>query len=117
MSNLGGYQNLTSFAKKVHGPKVFVVLLIGGGVCLCKGYTVIKEALTQRLDEKKKQAEAAIVHTVKTEGKSNEGLSFKVDDKFRVLDVYEDAVKIEKLEDNNTYFVSTEFIKSISDYK
>ena len=59
----------------------------------------------------------AQIYTVKTEGTSNEGLLFKVNDKFRVLEQDGDAVLIEKIKDeHNPYFVSAKFISSISDY-
>ena len=70
------------------------------------------------LDRKKKQEEAAIVHTVKKDGKSKEGLIFKVGDQFKVLEVDGDAALIERIGDNNNpYFVSVDFLKTISDYR
>ena len=122
MSNLGWYQIITTMAKKVGGPRVLIGLLVGGGAAAGGGAVAcgiaIKNKVAEKLDEKKRQEEAAIVHTVTTEGKSNEGLVFKVGDQFKVLEVDGNAALIEKLGDNNNpYFVSTEFLKSISDYK
>jgi hypothetical protein len=82
------------------------------------GGVAIKNKVAKELDEKKREAAAAVVHTVTTEGQSNEGLDFKIGDQFKVLEVDGDAELIEKLGDNNNpYFVSAEFLKSISDYE
>lgn len=122
MSNLGWYQILTTMAKKVGGPRKLVGLLVGGGAVAgagaMAGGVAIKNKVAKKLDEKKREAEAAIIHTVTTEGQSNEGLLFKIGDQFKVLEVDGDAALIEKLGDsNNPYFVSADFLKSISDYK
>ena len=122
MSNLGWYQIMTTMAKKVGGPLKLAGLLVGGGAVASGGAVAggvaIKNKVAKKLDEKKREAEAAIVHTVTTEGQSNEGLLFKVGDQFKVLEVDGDAALIEKLGDNNNpYFVSADFLKSISDYE
>lgn len=122
MSNLGGYQIMTTMAKKVGGPLRLVVMIFGGGAIVgggaVAGGVAIKNIVAEKRNEKKRQEEAAIVHTVTSEGQSNEGLIFKTGDQFKILDVDGDAALIEKLEDsNNPYFVSVEFLKSISDYE
>ncbi|WP_294412130.1 hypothetical protein [uncultured Ruminococcus sp.] len=122
MGNLGWYQLLTTMAKKVGGPKKLIGLLVGGGALLgggaVAGGSAIKKKVTSELKKKKKTEQAAVVHTVNTEGTSNEGLCFKAGDKFKVLDVDGDAGLIEIIGDNNSpYFVSLKFLSSISDYK
>ena len=72
----------------------------------------------EEFGEKKREAESAVIDRVHTEGKSNEGLLFSVDDTFKVLEIDGDAALIEKIGDeNNPYFVSGCFLESISDYK
>ena len=122
MSNLGWYQILTTMAKKVGGPKQLMGLLIGGGALLgggaVAGGSAIKKKVSSELEKKKKIERAAVVYKVTVEGTSNEGLRFKVGDKFKVLDVDGDAGLIEIIGDSNSpYFVSIKFLKSISDYK
>ena len=122
MGNLGWYQVLTTMAKKVGGPKTLIGLLVGGGAVLgggaVAGGSAIKQKVSSELEKKKKIEQAAVVHTVNAEGTSNEGLHFKVGDKFKVLDVDGDAGLIEIIGDNNSpYFVSLKFLSSISDYK
>jgi hypothetical protein len=122
MSNLGWYQILTSTAKKVGGPKQLIGLIAGGGALLgggaVAGGSVLKKKISSKLAKKRQEAEAAVLYTVYTEGKSNEGLLFKVGDTFKVLETDGDAGLIEKIGDeNNPYFVSLKFLSTISDYK
>ena len=78
MSNLGWYQIMTTVAKKVGGPLKLGGMLVGGGVLIGVGGTsgviAIKKKITDELDKKKQAEQAAIIYTVKKEGKSNEGL-------------------------------------------
>ena len=118
MSNLGWYQVLTTAAKKVGGPKRLVAMLFGSGVLTGvvgdKVYTTIKHSKEAREAENLKLK----VFTVINEGKSNEGLVFHEGDKFRVLEVDNEAVLIEKMGDgNNPYFVAASFLKIISDFE
>ena len=45
MSNLGGYQVLTTVAKMVKGPRNLVLLLIGGGIVIGVGAVKGEEAI------------------------------------------------------------------------
>lgn len=122
MSNLGGYQTLTTIAKKVHGPKNLVILLVGGGIAIGAAATAgggaIKKKIQTEFDKKKKAAEAAVIFTVTKEMRSNEGLLFKTGDKFKILERDGDAGLIELIgNENNPYFVSLKFLSGISDYK
>lgn len=121
MSNLGWYQVMTTMAKRVGGPRRFMALLSGcsaliGGVAVAGG-SKIKKTVDKSLEDKKRIADAAVVYTVAKEGHSNEGLAFNVGDKFKVLEVDGDAALIDKIGDENSpYFVSADFLKSISSY-
>lgn len=122
MSNFGWYQNLTSMANKVGGPKQLICLFLGCGILIGGGAVAtgntIKKKVTAKINKKNQAKKATIVYTVSTDGKSNEGLLFKVGDTFRVLETDGDAGLIEKLGDqNNPYFVSLKFLETISDYK
>ena len=121
MSNLGWYQIMTTMAKKIGGPRRFMALLSGGGVlvggALVAGGSKIKKRIDKSLADKKREADAAFVYTVDTEGHSNEGLSFDVGEKFKVLEVDGDVALIDKLDDKNSpYFVSVNLLQSISSY-
>lgn len=121
MSNLGWYQILTSMAKKVGGPKRLIGLLVGGGALLGSGATAgsnaIKKKVMAELNKKKQAEKAAVIYTVFTDGKSNEGLIFRPGDTFKVLEVDGDAGLIEIVgDDNSPYFVSLNFLESISNY-
>lgn len=123
MSNLGGYQWLTTVAKKVGGPKNLVLVIAGAGAVIYKsGEVAVKQTVKtiKRIKNKEQLSETANteIYTVTAEGVSNEGLEFKIGDQFRVLESDKDAVLIEKSGDNNNpYFVSAELLKNISDYK
>lgn len=123
MSNLGGYQWLTTAAKKVGGPKNLVLVIAGVGAVIYKsGEIAVKQTVKaiKTIKNKEQLLETANtkMYTVTAEGISNEGLEFKIGDQFRVLESDKDAVLIEKIGDNNNpYFVSAELLKNISDYK
>lgn len=122
MSNLGWYQVMTTAAKKVGGPLKLAGLVLGSGIVIGGGTVfggqAVAKKIGKKLDEKKREAESAVIYRVHTEGKSNEGLLFSVDDTFKVLEIDGDAALIEKIGDeNNPYFVSGCFLESISDYK
>lgn len=126
MSNLGGYQVLTTLAKKVGGPDKLVTLLVGGGavaggIVVKGGEFVVKKGKQAIAKSKEKKNDSAIrkdvIYTVERDAESNEGLEFKVGDRFRVLEYDGDAILIELIgNDNNPYFVSGEVLKEISDY-
>ena len=106
MSNLGGYQLLTTFAKKVGGPRNLVALIAGvkGG-----------ERLWNKVKSKENKSDA--VYTIMRDAKSNEGVFLRQGDKYRVLETDEDAVLIELLKnENNPYFVSRYLLENISNY-
>ena len=119
MSNLGLYQSMTTWAKKLGGPlQLGCVVAIGGYVVIrtveAGGKTVVK-AIKKHVKTKGKAPTATYV--VHSEGKSNEGLIFAVGDKFNVLEIADDTVLIEKIGDNsNPYFVSADLLHSISDF-
>nr|WP_177297704.1 hypothetical protein [uncultured Blautia sp.] len=123
MSNLGGYQWLTTTAKKVGGPRNLVLIIAGTGAATYKGGEILVKkgikAIKKKRMEKKEVAKSNIrQYEVKTSGVSNEGLTFKIGEYFKVLEADGDAVLIEKIGDeNNPYFVSAELLKDISDYK
>lgn len=122
MSNLGGYQRLTTVAKKVRGPKNLVLIIAGTGAAVYKGSEIVvkktvKEIKKRMSKEKLPEISDTQIYTVTAEGTSNEGLKFKIGDQFKVLETDKDAVLIEKIGDSdNPYFISAELLKNISNY-
>ncbi len=117
-SNLGMYQWITTASKKVHGPGKLIALLVGGGAIIGAGGVKAKQKISSSRNKKKQKLEATIVHTVTEEGRSNEGLLFAKGDTFRVIETDGDACLIDKIGDENSpYYVSLNFLCSISDYK
>ncbi len=122
MSNLGGYQWLTTVAKKVGGPKNLVLIIAGTGAAVYKGSEIVvkktvKEIKKRMSQEKLPEIADTKIYTVTAEGTSNEGLEFKIGDQFKVLETDKDAVLIEKIGDSdNPYFISAKLLKNISNY-
>ena len=129
MSNLGAYQWITSTSKKVGGP-INLLLLTGaaGGVAgSTAGIAIYKacefgvkkcvKAIKSHQVSKRKCLEVNNkIYSVTSPGTSNEGVEFPIGTKFKVLEIDGDSVLIEKLGDkNNPYFVSVEFLRTISE--
>lgn len=125
MSNLGWYQKGTWLAKRVGGP-INLALLIGAAGYLTgkaveipvkSGIKAIKEKKEMTQREKKKTLESK-QYKVKKEATDDQGLFFRIGDRFNVLESDGDSILIEKIGDkDNPYFVSREFLSSISDFK
>lgn len=122
MSNLGAYQLMTTWAKKVGGSANLLLLAGTAGAVLYKGgeivvkqcVKVVKAHKSSKTDIKAKSNLYKIVYA----DKNDKELSFAENDQFRVLEADGDSVLIEKIGDtNNPYFVSAELLRSISDYK
>ena len=121
MSNLGGYQQLTTMAKKVGGPENLVIILLTTGAGIYKGSEFLIKKVVKLAKKKYESLQTdsdCAEYDVKKYGISNEGLEFEVGDEFKVLGNDEDSVLIEKKGDkNNPYFVTADFLSDISDYE
>ena len=119
MSNLGLYQAMTTVAKKVGGPLALAgITALSGYAILRTGEAGVKTIVKKRKKTSKEKLYADTIFTVDTDSTDKQGLSFKKGDKFRVLEFDEDAILIELIgNDNNPYFVSGTFLKTISDFK
>ena len=122
MSNLGGYQTIVTIAKKLGGPRNFVITLIGGGLVLGVGGAIGGKKAIKWISEKIKSKEIQYlengrIFVVSVESKGENGLHFKLGDKYKILSRDKDAIMIEILgNDNNPFVVSVELLKQISDY-
>lgn len=123
MSNLGDYQILTTFAKKVGGPKNLIgMTFLGGAAVGITGYKCLKR-ITNKIREKIKSSENETIdkdeaiYTIHKDGVTNEGIELKIGDIFRVLESDNDAILVEIIgRENNPYFISRELLFDISDY-
>ena len=117
MSNLGWYQVMTTAAKKVGGPKNLFFLTLGAGGAIYKcGEVIIKKAYrtVKGLTDK---SETSQIYNVVADGKDGKNLVFKAGDTYRVLESDGESVLIEKIGDtNNPYFVSADFLRSVSNF-
>lgn len=114
MSNLGPYQIMTTWSKKVGGPYNLATIVAFGGYGLGKLCECVVKSF-KKFKHKRKESKA--IYHIFSQGISNEGLILNVGDKFRVLESDKEAILIEKIGDsNNPYFVSVDLLRSISDY-
>lgn len=126
MSNLGGYQTIVTVAKKLGGPKNFVITLVGGGILGgvalglsgAKTFPKAKKWLLTRIKRKEIQYLAnGRTFIVSGESTDTDGIKLAPGDKYKILSRDDDAVMIEKLGDkNNPYVVSVELLGKISDF-
>ena len=123
MSNLGGYQVMTTLAKKVGGPKKLAILTFGGGYLILRGVEAgtkkcvktVKKHLNKNIRE---YDDTNVIYEVTLEGKDEYGLEFSVGDKYRVIKSDGEAILIEKIGDlNNPYCVSIDFLRTISNFE
>ena len=118
MSNLGWYQWITTASKKVGGPLKFLSLI--GGTCLAVG-GVAGSIVTNKyrdIKEKKELKTLGTFSVTKDAEIKKIKLTLKVGDKITILAADDDSILIAKNGDqNNPYFVSSEFLKGCSDYK
>ena len=116
MGNLGWYQRIVEWSKKVGGPKNLMALTSFFGYGIFRGIEAGTKK-TIKIIKKKKLKESDTVYTVNSPGKSNEGLVFRVGDKFKVLAEDLNAILIEKIgDDSNPYFVDKKLLNDISNY-
>ena len=121
MGNLGLYQTMTTLAKKLGGPiQLAATVAVGGYLVLRIAESGVKLGINKAKSIKTKQKldlGNEEYYIVNSQGISNEGVKFNIGDKFRVLETDKDAVLIEIVgNENNPYFASADFLKSISDY-
>lgn len=117
MSNLGWYQKITTYSKKVGSPVNFLLLVAGGGYGVGRILEFGIKKTIKGVRRKSKVIDTKNVYTVHSHGESNEGIIFDVGDSFRILEIDEDVVLIEKKGDtNNPYYVSANLLHSISDF-
>ena len=123
MSNLGAYQWITCTSKKVGGPVNLLLMTGAVGAMLYKlGESCAKKYkktfIAHRAIKTRNFGVNENIYSVTSPGTSNEGVEFPIDTKFKVLETDGNSVLIEKIGDkNNPYFVSSEFLRTISDYE
>ena len=122
MGNLGWYQKIVTLSKAVGGPKNLILLAMGVGYITGRiGETGVKKAYKKIKSEinlkNKASGDLQTVFEVVSYGKDNKGIEFNVGDKFKILESDGDSILIEKAGNaNNPYFVSHDFLKSISKF-
>lgn len=133
MSNLGGYQVITTLIKRVGGPENAMKLAAAAGGLLLVAGGAAHAGIQKATPALKKKAEQLIetwrsregatgelagsVYTVTAAAESDQGVSFDVGDTFRVLERDADAVLIELIgNDDNPWVISADLLAEISDF-
>ncbi|MBE6052743.1 MAG: hypothetical protein E7212_02340 [Clostridium sartagoforme] len=122
MSNLGGYQVITTLAKKVGGPKNLAILTAASGYLFIRGVEAGTKICVKKVKKYLKNNESEynytkVIYEVTLDGKDKDGLEFNVGDKYRVIESDGEAILIEKIGDsNNPYCVSIDFLERISNF-
>lgn len=120
MSNLGWYQTMTTWEKKVGGPLQLLGTADVGGYVVIRTFEAAGKSVFKKVKKSSNSKHKVVIDTyaIKTAGKSSEEVQFEVGDQFHVLEIAGDAVLIEKIGDvNNPYFVSADLLRSISDFE
>ena len=117
MSNLGWYQVMTTAAKKVGGPQNLFLLTLSAGGVLYKGSEVAIKQVVKKVKNLNKKPEAIKTYTATANGKGSKDLILNIGDTYRILETDGESVLMEKIGDsNNPYFVSADFLRSVSDF-
>ena len=122
MGNLGRYQTMTTWAKKVHGPLTLGALIAFGGYLLFRGCEAIITVTIRAIKKwKNKQGRDDLLYDeyeVSASYIDNHGLALNPGDRVRVLEKLEAGViLVEKMgDDDNPYCMAPESLADISNY-
>ena len=122
MSNLGTYQLMTTLAKKVGGPKKFLLIVAATGWIVLRSGEASAKAIVNKFRNAPHTSSDYQHHgetfTVKATTELVEVLNLNEGSTFHVLEQDQDSVLITVPGDkNNPYFVSEELLTNISNYK
>ncbi|TKT01303.1 hypothetical protein [Streptomyces lasalocidi] len=116
MGNLGGYQTMTTLAKKVGGPGTLAVVIAVSGWAIGRGAEAGRKAVKAAV--KKRNAPCSTkgqVFDVVSDGEDGKSLVLRAGDQYRVMECDGEAILIEVLGGtNNPYFTSAQFLASVS---
>ena len=121
MSNLGTYQLMTTLAKKVGGPKKFLLFVAATGWIVLRSGEASAKAIVNKFRNAPHTSSDYQHHgetfTVKATTELVEGLNLNEGSTFHVLEQDQDSVLITVPGDkNNPYFVSAAKLSKISNY-
>lgn len=123
MGNLGGYQAMTSMAKKVGGPVTLLATVLVGGFAAGRSLEAAgKKAVRagKAAIAKRKGVPCAtkgVRFRVVTDGVDGSGLKFRTGDEYLVLECDGGSVLIEiQGSPDNPHFVSSDFLATVSDF-
>ncbi|MER5334490.1 hypothetical protein [Micromonospora sp. NPDC002717] len=113
---------MTTIAKKVGGPATLLIATLASGYIIGRtteagGKKAFKAWVAALKNRNTPCATKGQLFRVVTDGEDSSGLKLRAGDEYRVLECDADAILIEVLNDpDNPYFVSGEFLTTISDF-
>lgn len=122
MGNLGGYQTMTTLAKRVGGPGALTLVIAVGGWAFGRGAeaggkSVFKAARAAAMKRNAACSTKGQVFAVVSDGEDGKGLELRAGDQYRVMECDREAILIEVLGGtNNPYFTSEQFLASVSGF-
>lgn len=117
MGNLGAYQAMTTAAKKVGGPSVLLAITAVAGYIFIRPAEAGAKKVVRTIKQRNEPcATKGQLFRASADGDDG-GLRIRVGDEYRVLECDGDSILIEVLGDaDNPYFVSSTFLRSVSDF-
>ncbi|MFD6818796.1 hypothetical protein ACFWC5_00295 [Streptomyces sp. NPDC060085] len=118
MGNLGGYQVMTTLAKKVGGPAALAVVTAVSGWAIVRGAEAgLKGGFRAAKKRNAPCSTKGQVFDVVSDGEDGKGLVLRAGDRYRVMECDGEAILIEVLGGtNNPYFTSAQFLASVSGF-
>ncbi|MFJ9597937.1 hypothetical protein ACIRS3_34975 [Streptomyces virginiae] len=122
MGNLGGYQTITTLAKKVGGPGALAIVTAVGGWAIGRSAEAGGKSIFRAAKAASKKRNAACstkgqVFDVVSDSEDGKGLALRAGDQYRVMECDGEAILIEVLGGtNNPYFTSAQFLASVSGF-
>jgi len=108
---------MTTLAKKVGGPRNLFLLTLGAGGALYKCGEVAVKKTYKKVKSLNDKSEKSKVYNVIADGKCGKDLVLSSGDTYKILESDGESILIEKIGDsNNPYFVSADFLRTVSDY-
>jgi hypothetical protein len=115
MSNLGWYQTIVQWSKKVGGPRKLLFIVFSLGSFFPWLVVIIWKWVKSRASKNDGIETPTIIYTVEKDATSSDALSLKKGSQFKVWGRDKDALIIEVLNDqHNPYCVSAKWLSSVS---
>lgn len=112
MSNLGWYQRIVEWSKRVGGPQYLLLIAMGTGAVVEKTTSMVINAICKKVKNSKNE-HVKDEYILEEDIVVNDRLKLQKGDKIRIINKDKDVVLIEKVGDNNNpYCISNNVFAS-----